>query len=162
MTLRSILLAAAIVCAAPSCAERNGTSAAIGRLARAGDAGALRLADAAPFAWDQVVLFAPYAPRAAVCASLRIAPASCEDAIPFESTSDADMSLAFLEQGRLVRYERHARRNGDLAAAPLGRPIAREEAVFRIVVDESGVDGRKWIRLPLRPGRATGFRAPIG
>lgn len=114
---------------------------------RAQGAAELRLAEAAAFDWDYVYLFHPYTPRAEVCATLRIDPAVCKVAVWFESWDDNAMSLAFIRGGGLVRYHYHSRASGDFTPAPHGQPIARGDAVFRIVPDDTARENGTWYRL---------------
>ena len=115
---------------AAGCAD-TGVSKAIGKLVDERKSDTIRLADATSFEWDQVYLFGPYAARRDICATLRIGEADCARQVPFESQDDGDMSIAFMDKGRLVHYARHSRANGDFTPVPGAQPISRERAVFR-------------------------------
>jgi len=146
--MRSIpLLFVATALAVAACSDASDTSEAIERLVRTDKPATLRLADATRFEWDQVFIFAPYTTRARACGVLGVQAEACERTVPFESMDDGEMSLAFMAQGRVVRYVRHSRANGDFVPVPAVQPLSRDEAVFRIVPFETMANGRTLIRL---------------
>ncbi|MCC2963136.1 hypothetical protein LK540_22125 [Massilia sp. IC2-278] len=146
--MRSIpVLLVATALAAAACSDASDTSEAIGRLIRTDKPAELRLADATRFAWDRVFIFEPYTSRARACGVLGVKDGDCERIVPFESMDDGEMSLAFLAQGRVVRYVRHSRANGDFVPVPANQPLARDDAVFRIVPFETLANGRTLLRL---------------
>jgi len=127
-----------------ACTADPQVSTAIRGLIEDRQADTIRLADATRFAWDGAYLFGPYAPRAQVCATLRIPDADCARLVPFESVDDGEMSIAFLAQGRLVHYARHRRANGDFTPVPTG-PLAPDGAVFRVVGDAAAAGGTRLV-----------------
>lgn len=126
-----------------ACARGDPESQAIGRLALASEDGLLRLSDAVPAGWDHVHIFAPYAMRSDVCRTLGVAARECERVVPFASMDDGRFSLAFVADGRLLRYVDHPRHNGDFGRAASGKPVPRAQAVYRIVPGEPGYSGRR-------------------
>ncbi|MCA1246747.1 hypothetical protein [Massilia sp. MS-15] len=130
-----------------ACSNDSEVGHAIGKLVRARHVTELRLADATKFDWEQVYIFAPYTPRTAVCDTLGIQVKYCARFIPFESTDDGEMSLAFVTRGRLVHYARHSRFNGDFMPVLAKQPLLRTNAVFQVVPDGTASDGRTWFKL---------------
>jgi len=126
---------------------KDDSSDAIWRVATAAGDGQLRLADAVPGKWDHVYVFPPYARRSSVCQTLGVAQDECERVIAFESNDDGAMSLAFVDAGRVVRYVGHSRANGDFVAAAHARPVARAQAVYRIVSGAPAYNGRRALAL---------------
>jgi hypothetical protein len=124
-------------------------SAAIGAAARAEHVQEIRIASITDFRWDTMVVFDAYAPRAQVCKVLAVPADDCNSVVTFESVDDGTMSLAFVSGGRVVRYVRHGRRNGDFAASPKQQAIPAAKAVFKVVLSAPEPDGRRWIRLVL-------------
>jgi len=158
MKYRIIVVMAAILWVGLAHARHCHINRSIFQAIRAQGAGPLRLAEAAAFDWDDVYLFHPYTPRGEVCAILRIDPVACKVAVWFESRDDDEMSLAFVRAGGLVRYHYHHRATGDFTSAPHGQPIARGDAVFRIVADDATLGKARRYRLVQRPsgGAAAG------
>lgn len=129
------LLLPLLMLALAGCSKPHPISEAIDKQARQPDAQTVRLADATPFAWDQVYLFGPYTARTTVCEVLKIEAGNCARQIAFESGDDTQMSLAFLSQGKLVQYVPHRRKHGDFTPVPklAEQPIHAGNAVFRVV-----------------------------
>lgn len=123
--MMSILVAA--------CSDAPDVSKAIGKLIEQRESKTIRLAEATRFAWDQVYLFGPYTPRQDVCSTLRIPDNDCERLVPFESSDDGEMSIAFLAQGEFVHFTRHVRSNGDFTPVPAEQPLSSDQAVFRVL-----------------------------
>lgn len=143
-----LVLAAACLLAA--CGQDGAISALVGQAVHRPEARTLDLAKVVPSEWDAVFLFAPYTPRNEVCQQLRVVD-HCAVAVPFESTEDGLMTLAFVQAGRVVRVEPHSRGNGDFTPVPAAQPIRRTQAVFRIVRDSTSRDGAgAWTRLVLQ------------
>lgn len=128
----STLVMALVSLTVLACSNAPDVSKAIGKLIDERTSDTIRLVDATPFAWDQVYLFGPYAPRQTVCSTLRIQESDCERLVPFASSDDVEMSIAFLARGELVHYTRHVRSNGDFTPVPAGQPLSRDQAVFRV------------------------------
>lgn len=145
--VRLFALTALLGVAACSDAPSTKVSQSIGTLVRRPGATELRLADATDFGWDQVHLFEPYAPTGKICATLKLAASDCTRVVSFASTDDGVMSLAFMSAGKVVRYERHLRANGDFTPLPSQSPLARDEAVFRVVPGGLANDGGTWLKL---------------
>jgi len=124
-------------------------SAAIGAAARAEHAQEIRIASITDFKWDTMLVFDAYAPRAHVCQVLAVPAGDCASVVPFESVDDGIMSLAFVSDGRVVRYVRHGRGNGDFAPSPKRQAIPASKAVFKVVPSDPQPDGRRWVRLVL-------------
>ncbi|SFD21415.1 hypothetical protein [Massilia yuzhufengensis] len=144
---RHAAVAAAIILVGSACSRGSGISPAIRELVRESKTGTMQLADATPFTWDQVYLFDPYTPRSEVCRALRIQADECVRLVPFESTDDGEMSIAFLQHGQLIHYTAHSRSNGDFAPAPAAQPLSAKSAVFRIVREETAGERRFLLRL---------------
>ena len=140
MQPKRLLVTAVATVAIAACTVESDISEAIGVLARNAPDAVVRLDQAAPFAWDHVVFFTPYAPRDAVCTTLALGPGECMRMVTYESIDDGDMTLAFVHRGALVRYVRHPRRNGDFLPLAHGTTIARADARFR-----TGASGRKLV-----------------
>ena len=138
---------ALLVLGTTACSDDADVSRAIGVLVRERQVETVVLSDATRFAWDEVYLFKPYTPRSRVCSTLGIRTADCVRTIAFESRDDGEMSFAFLHRGRLVRYLRHGRGNGDFTPVPTRQPLSPATAVFRVVTEDA--DGRTWFRLVL-------------
>lgn len=68
-----------------------------------------------------------------MCATLRIRAGDCARLVPFASTDDGEMAIAFLARGDLVHLARHVRSNGDFTPVPPGQPLSPDRAVFRLV-----------------------------
>lgn len=130
----------------------------IWKLALASTDGTLRLTDAVPGEWDYVHMFGPYAPRSHVCGMLGVAPGACSREVPFESSDDGEMSLAFVAGGQVVRYVRHTAGNGDFSPVADGKPVARAQAVYRILPGAPRYNGRRSLQFvpltatPSHPG----------
>jgi hypothetical protein len=125
-------------------------SASIGKAIREPDARILKLEQVALFDWDAVFLFPPYTPKDRVCYVLRVDD-HCASVVPFESTDDGLMTLAFRRSGVVVRVEQHSRANGDFTPVPVAQPIPRSRAVFEIVRERQGSGGGSdWRRLVLQ------------
>ncbi len=101
------------------------------------------------FSWDSMYLFGPYEPRSAICDTLNVQVKYCERVIPFESIDDSDMSIAFLLEGRLIRYIRHTRYNGDFVPLPKIQPVPASAAKFRVTITEGESDRKGWPKLVL-------------
>jgi hypothetical protein len=144
---RDTLLSILVAVATAACSDASTVSRSIGKLVREQGAKELRLAEVTDFQWEQVYLFGPYAPRTSVCNTLGVQAKYCERVVPFESTDDGEMSLAFLAEGRVVRYVPHSRWNGDFTPVPTAQPLARANAIFRVVQDGAATDGKPWLRL---------------
>lgn len=121
----------------------NDDSQEIWRVALASTDGQLRLADAVSGKWDQVYVFGPYVQRSTVCGTLGVAANQCERIVPFESSDDGEMSLAFVADRQVVRYFRHNSKNGDFSPVATGLPVLRAKAVFRIVPGSPQYNGRR-------------------
>lgn len=115
----------------------------IWRVALASKDGQLRLADAVSGKWDHVYVFGPYVQRSAVCRTLSVATNQCERIVPFESSDDGEMSLAFVADRQVVRYFRHTSKHGDFSPVATGLPVLRAKAVFRIVPGSPRYNGRR-------------------
>lgn len=125
-------------------------SASLGTAAEEAQGGLVSLPAMTDFAWDEVYFFGPYQPKSGVCDTLRIQVKYCDRVIPFESMDDGEMTLAFLQKGRVVRYVRHERSNGDFLPLPEDQPIPPARAKYRVVeTTEKGANGKPWIRLVL-------------
>jgi hypothetical protein len=124
-------------------------SAAIGAAARAEHVQEIRIASLTDFKWDTMLVFGPYAPRAHVCEVLAVSADDCNSVVTFESVDDGVMSLAFVSDGRVVRYVKHGRGNGDFAPSPQRQAIPASKAVFKVVLSDPEPDGRRWVRLVL-------------
>lgn len=144
---------AVLVLAIAACSGAADVSRALGGLLRERRVETVVLSDVTGYAWDEVYLFNPYTPRSLVCTTLHIGTADCARDISFESSDDGEMSLAFLHRGRLVRYLRHNRGNGDFAPVPTRQPLTPATAVFRVVREEAG--GRTWSRLVIAKTQVT-------
>ena len=149
---RTGLACALLVLGIAACSRDADVSRAIGVLAHRPQVEPVVLSDVTVFMWDEVYLFNPYTPRSRICTTLNIGAADCARAIPFESTDDGEMSLAFLHRGRLVHYARHSRGNGDFTPVPTRQPLSPATAVFRVVREET--DGGIWLRLVLAAPQA--------
>jgi hypothetical protein len=143
-----LILAAA--CVLPACSQDGAISASIGEAVHRPEARTLDLAQVVNFEWEAVFFFSPYTPRDDICRELRVEQ-QCAAAVPFESSDDGLMTLAFLRAGRVVRVEPHSRRNGDFTPVPGLQPIPRTRAVFRIVRESQAAgEGGTWTRLVLQ------------
>ena len=147
MKYRVIVAMAAILWAGLAYSRHFHINKSIFDAVRAPGAGELRLSEAADFDWDHVYLFPPYMPRERVCATRGIDTVVCKAAVRFESRTDNDMSLAFVRDGRLVRYHYHSRADADFTPLPRRQPVARRDAVFRIDPDDRVLNNRRWYRL---------------
>lgn len=132
-TIRAAVLVCLVSMMTIACSRNADVSSAIDDLIDDGKVQKIRLADATRFEWDQVYLFDPYTPRPRVCARLRIPEADCARRIPFESSDDGHMSIAFMQRGQLVQYVSHGRKNGDFTPVPVTQPLSPDTAVFRVV-----------------------------
>lgn len=121
----------------------NDDSQEIWRVALASKDGQIRLADAVPEKWDHVYVFGPYVPRGTVCGTLGVAANQCERVVPFESSNDGEMSLAFVADRQIVRYFLHNSKNGDFSPVATGLPVLRAKAVFRDVPGSTQYHGRR-------------------
>lgn len=135
VTIRAAVLICLVSIIAIACSRSPDVSSAIDDLIDDGKAQKIRLADATHFEWDQVYIFDAYTTRVDVCAELRIEEADCEKRIPFESSDDGHMSIAFMQRGQLVQYVSHGRKNGDFSPVPVTQPLSPNTAVFRVVPD---------------------------
>lgn len=124
-------------------------SAAIGTVVREKHVQELRLVAVTDFEWDKLYIFDPYTPRTHVCDVLGVQIKYCERVVPFESTDDGIMTLAFISGTQVVRYARHSRWNGDFTPSPKKQPILAAKAVFRVVPSGVSHDGKQWLRLTL-------------
>lgn len=124
-------------------------SSAIGAAVREGKVQELRLASITDFEWDKLYLFDPYTPRADVCNVLQVQAKYCERVVPFESTDDGIMTMAFVSGTRVVRYSKHSRWNGDFTPSPKQQPIPSVRAVFRVSPSGTSQDGKPWLKLTL-------------
>lgn len=124
-------------------------SAAIGTAVRERGVQELRLTAVTDFQWDKVYLFDPYTPRSRVCDVLGVQVRDCERTVPFESTDDGTMTLAFVSGTRVVRYSRHHRWNGDFTPSQPKQPVPAASAVFRVVPVSASDEGKKWLTLTL-------------
>jgi hypothetical protein len=115
------------------------------------DRGAKRivLSELTTFAWDEVYLFGPYFPRSEVCKALKLSVDDCNRRITAESTDDGEMLIAFRERGALVHSEMHMRWHGDFTPVPERQPIAKKNAVFKVVPAGQGASGGFWLKLVL-------------
>lgn len=109
------------------------------------------LAELTRFPWDELLLFAPYTPRASVCQALALSRARCALVARGESGSDGEMLMVFREAGQVVHSEMHLRAHGDFLPLP-DVPLTPATAVFDVVRDGDGADGRPWLRLRLKGG----------
>jgi hypothetical protein len=150
-------LMAIVVMAGTACTGASDVSNAIGTLARDGKQPVFRLDQATPFAWDHVVFFTPYLPRANVCTALNLARHDCRRLITFESEDDTEMTLAFIRQGVLVRYVMHTRDNGDFLPMASATVMTPDDAVFRSIYTGSRV--RKLVLAASSDGHRAGPRA---
>jgi len=148
-TLGRTLCIALMAAAGLACSRGPEVSGAIRSLIDQRQADVVRLADATPFAWDQVYLFDPYAPRSHVCATLHLAHQECRHQVPRESSDDGVMTMAFLADGKLVHYLYHRRIDGDFAPAPSTQPLTPRTAVFRILREDNPRGASPWYRLVL-------------
>lgn len=128
------------------CTDPDNVSQSIRKLTRDESTKQFHLNQVARFAWDRVVFFGPYTPRAKVCATFRIPAKDCERFVPFEATDDGDMTLAFVMQDCLVAYAKHRRKDGDFLPLAPGHSVAEEDASFRIVRGGTR-DGEDWVGL---------------
>jgi hypothetical protein len=110
------------------------------------------LALLAPFEWDQVFLFAPYARKEDVCAALGLVEPGCASTITRESESDGEMLMVFRNRGKIVHVEMHYRIHGDFTPITYAQPLTRKESVFVVLADGESADGHLWLRL--EPKRA--------
>ncbi len=92
-------------------------------------------------------MFDPYASVESICAALAVKGGDCTRIVSFASTDDGVMSLAFMSVGKVVRYERHLRGNGDFTPIAFQNPLTREEAVFRVMPEGLASDGGPWLKL---------------
>lgn len=80
------------------------------------------------------VLSTPLSTLAIALVSLTVL--ACSNApdvsVPFASSDDAEMSIAFLARGKLVHFTRHVRSNGDFTPVPAEQPLSKDQAVFRL------------------------------
>jgi hypothetical protein len=115
------------------------------------DRGAKRivLSELTAFAWDEVYLFGPYLPRSEVCKTLKLSVDDCNRKVTAESTDDGEMFVAFQERGALVHAEMHIRWHGDFTPVPEHQPIAKKNAVFKVVPAGQGALGGSWLKLVL-------------
>lgn len=93
------------------------------------------------FAWDQLLWFEPYTPKAEVCATLAIPVSECERQVKDESTDDGEMVLAFRRAGAVVHMELHYRLHGNFTPVPAEQPINRDKAIFRVVREGVSASG---------------------
>lgn len=133
-----------------SCSSADKVSKAIGSKVRVPNPQDLRLSDVTDFEWEKVYLFEPYTPRTKICDALGVQVKYCERVVPYESQNDGLMSMAFLSGGRVVRYELHARWNGDFTPLPPTQPLPAANAVFRVVPGGVAADGTVWPKLVLK------------
>lgn len=103
----------------------------------------LSLTEAVSGKWDHVYIFGPYVQRTNVCESLGVAAAQCERTVPFESSDDGEVSLAFVADRQVVRYFRHNSKNENFSPVATGLPVLRAKAVFRIVPGSPRYNGRR-------------------
>lgn len=150
--MRNILLVWAMTFPVAIVAFSNAfaVSGEIGELIRERKTADIRLADATRFEWDEVYLFSPYTSRSDVCETLHIQIRHCDRHVHFESWDDGEMSLAFVNRGRLVHYARHSRRNGDFIPVPSRQPLAVAAAVFRLVPEGVSKDQQTSFKLVLK------------
>lgn len=147
---RALLLAALLAPLACGCSSVDEqVSSAIGAAVREGKVHKLRLASITNFEWDRLYLFDPYTPRNDVCKALHVQEKDCERVVPFESTDDGIMTMAFVSGKRVVCYSKHSRWNGDFAPSPKQQPIPAGRAVFQVTPSGTSQDGRPWLKLTL-------------
>jgi hypothetical protein len=132
------------------CSGGREVSEAIGNKVRVQNVKEIRLTEATNFKWEKVHFFGPYMPRSKICEVLGVQANQCESVVPHESVEDGLMSMAFVSGTRVVRYELHARWNGDFTPFPKTQPIPAEQAVFRVVPDGLAANGTTWLRLVLQ------------
>lgn len=146
---RTPLLAALLSLASGCSSVDEQVSSAIGAAIRQNAAQELRLAAITNFEWDKLYLFDPYTPRGDVCNALQVQAKYCERVVPFESTDDGMMTIAFVSGTRVVRYSKHSRWNGDFTPSPKQQPIPSAKAVFRVSPSGTSQDGKVWLKLTL-------------
>lgn len=116
---------------------RSGVSPAIGRLAIDPDVKEFHLDQVTSFAWDQVILFPPRMPRAAVCAFFKVPEKTCAQSIDVESKDDSQMTIAFALGGCLQSYVLHERKNGNFQPLTKPRVIDATHATFVVLHGEA-------------------------
>jgi hypothetical protein len=146
---RTPLLATLLALASGCSPVDQEVSSAIGAAVRENSAQELRLVAITDFDWDKLYLFDPYTPRSDVCNILQVQAKYCERVVPFESTDDGTMTMAFVSGTRVVRYSKHKRSNGDFTPSPKQQPIPSAKAVFRVSPSGTSQDGKPWLRLTL-------------
>ena len=147
---RTVPLVAMIALVAVACSSPDDqVSSTIGVALREQNAKEVRMTAVTDFEWDKLYLFDPYTPRSEICNVLGVQVKNCERVVPFESTDDGVMSMAFLSGTRVVRYSRHIRWNGDFTPSPKRQPIPAERAIFRVQPTGETRDGKPWLRLVL-------------
>lgn len=129
-------LVAGVVIVTASCASKPDQDLAdrISSAAQTGDVSVVNVPVAAPFAWDRLFVFPPYASSAAVAKELG-SPWSGSGRI---EKRDDIVLLVFVDQGRVVRFVEQPRGGGDLSDCHRLGGFARNEAVFRCAKEATG------------------------
>jgi hypothetical protein len=99
------------------------------------------LASVSTLAWDELFIFDPRSTKDDNCRLLKLDYFECFTTFP-ATVRDDEHILVFRRNGKLVRVERHPRKNGDFvsAAQPRPQPILRTAAIFATLPgpDKSG------------------------
>ena len=88
----------------------------------------------APFAWDRVFVFHPYTPRTHIDACLGF-PWDGSKWSEIESSDGVNL-VVFVRDGAVVCWFDHSRRDGELVALADPKGYTREEAKFRVSLDQ--------------------------
>lgn len=127
-------------------------STAVGREARDKRASTVDFAELARFSWTDMLTFGPYTSREDMCRAVSLTGLRCWWIVP-AGLDESYYFLVFREGSRIVHYEHHARRNGDLSGAGHPRPLRHCDAVFRVLRIDMNDRGKPWIDLQ-HQGRA--------
>jgi len=140
-------LAVALVAGACSADGDPELSSAIAARFRQGDGAMLSMAELAPFGWERLYIFPPYAMPEQIDRELGFACQSWQRA-DIERRDDVSL-LLFVTGQRITRHLAHNRGKGDFAVLHRVGGYSRSEAVF--VVDST----KGWPRLVWRAGGPT-------
>ena len=97
------------------------------------------LASVSTLAWDELYIFDPRSTKDDNCRLLKLDYFECFTTFP-ATVRDDEHILVFRRNAKLVRVERHPRKNGDFvsAAPPRPQPILRSAAVFAVLPGPDG------------------------
>ena len=148
------LLALALALVVTGCAPEKAPGTLQGRLADSIQAVGeqkqpLRMADATPFAWERLYVFAPYTPAEEIQRELGFAwPEARRTGI---EERDGVTLLVFVKDRRVVKHLAFPRNLGDFSMIRKPGGFTPEEAVFAIAPE--GKDPTWWVLTESKPSR---------